>query len=97
MTPEKELERGARAKALIENDLLQEAFDLMRDNLIESWKGTKGIDTDGREKAWMMMKVLDEVERYLHNVLQTGKLAEKMIEDAQRQEMLKKVSPRGFA
>ena len=97
MSPEKELERAARAKALIENELLKEAFTLMRENLIASWETSKAMDQDAREKAWQMMKVVNEVERHLHNVLQTGMVAEKMIEDRKKQEMLSKISKRGFA
>src|SRR4051794_18310031 len=41
--------RGARAGALLKNDLLQEAFARLEQDYIDAWKISPARDTDGRE------------------------------------------------
>lgn len=72
----KELHRGEQAKRIIEDPMVREALDLIRDNLIGAWKKSKVADKEVREEAYRMLHALEEFERYFLTVMQTGKLAE---------------------
>lgn len=84
-----EISRGVKAKQLMENPLLQEAFQTIRSNLHDKFEGSKDGDSQARERIWMMLKVVNEVERHLETVVDTGRMAEQ-----QRESLLKRVFKR---
>ena len=92
---EQDIARGERAQALLDNDLLNEAFGKIRSNLHEQFEKSSAKDTEGREEAWKMLKVISEVERHLKSVIHTGKLAKAEKEmESEKQARLKRVHPR---
>lgn len=66
-------DRGTKAKALLENPLLQEALQSLEGDYIEIWK--TGASVDDRERAWLAMKVLERVRRHLDKVIMDGEAA----------------------
>jgi hypothetical protein len=48
--------------------------------LTEQWKTSPARDQDGREKLWLMLKLLDKVHLCLQSSLDSGKLAAKELE-----------------
>jgi hypothetical protein len=48
--------------------------------LTEQWKTSPARDQDGREKLWLMLKLLDKVQLCLQSSLDSGKLAAKELE-----------------
>jgi hypothetical protein len=71
-----EAERGMRAKALMENELLVEAFDAWSRLYIEAWRTSAPAATDQRERAWMALAALDSVRADLRRLLDGGKIAQ---------------------
>ena len=78
---QKELSQANKAKQLFENPLLKESFDKLRTLYSESLFNTGATETDAREKLWLAYNVVNKVEQNLLEMIDTGKLAAKQLED----------------
>jgi hypothetical protein len=76
MNHELDVRRAREAKSIIENPLVIEAIELIRANVTSKWEASKSSDKEGREQAWMMLKAVNEFQRFFEHALQTGKVAE---------------------
>ena len=76
-----ELTQANKAKALFQDPLLKESFDKLRTLYSESLFNTGAIETDAREKLWLAYNVVNKVEQNLLEMIDTGKLASKQLED----------------
>jgi hypothetical protein len=72
--------RGTRAQALLENELLQEAFARLEERYIEEWRVCQFRDTDARERLWQAVNILGKVKDHLAKIVRDGKLAQREIE-----------------
>ena len=80
-----DLARQARAQALLENDLLQEAFVRLEERYLEEWRVSQFRDTDARERLWQAINILRKVKDHLAKIVADGKLAQREIDQlAQR-------------
>jgi predicted metal-dependent hydrolase len=80
-----DIARRARAQALLENELLQEAFARLEDRYLAEWRVTQFRDTDARERLWQAVNVLGKVKDHLGKIVSDGKLAQREIDQlAQR-------------
>lgn len=73
----RELEEAQRAKEVHEK--VRPALNHIRNTLHEKWENSNAEDTDGRERTWMMLKALKELDRYYLKRINTGKLAEEQL------------------
>ena len=73
--------RAARAQALLENELLQEAFKALEDDYVAAWKTWAAADTAGRERLWQAVNVLGKVRDHLARVVADGRLAQRELSD----------------
>jgi len=78
---QEELNQANKAKQLFENPLLKESFDKLRILYSESLFNTGATETDAREKLWLAYNVVNKVEQNLLEMIDTGKLASKQLED----------------
>lgn len=69
-----------RARECLDNEAFQQAFKDIEQELTEQWKTSPARDEDGREKLWLMLKLLHKVELCLKSSLDSGKLAAKELE-----------------
>lgn len=76
-----ERERGALAEQILDNPLWAEAYEILTRELIEAWRATVATQTDEREKIYLMLMAVDEAFRQIESVFNTGKMAEREIED----------------
>jgi hypothetical protein len=76
-----ELTQANKAKALFQDPLLKESFDKLRTLYSESLFNTGATETDAREKLWLAYNVVNKVEQNLLEMIDTGKLAAKQLED----------------
>ena len=75
MTPEQAIYRANRAKEVIENESYIDAFALIEQELTDQWKLSPARDQDGREKLWLMQRLLGKLKVCLESTMDSGKLA----------------------
>jgi hypothetical protein len=68
--------RGARAKELLESELMREVFRQIEEDYVAGWPNTSARDTDARERLWLAVQVLGVVKDHLVIVANDGKLAQ---------------------
>lgn len=86
-----DVERAVRAKVLLEDPLLIEAFDTLRKTYIEAWETTKARETDERERLWQALQIVGLAETHLRSVLSSGEVAQKEIDNLERMGERRKV------
>ncbi len=79
MDKEKEIQRGQQAKRILEDPIFVEALQKVSQELDQEWINSPIRDTEGREKIYMMRKMLGVLHVQLQSVMETGKLATKQI------------------
>lgn len=72
---EKATARAVRADALLDDELLKEAFEKLEKNYIAAWRATTVDDTAGREKLFLAINIVGKVRDHLASVVANGKLA----------------------
>jgi hypothetical protein len=75
-----DLARQARALALLQDEILQEAFARLEERYIEEWRVSQFRDTDARERLWQAVNILRKVKDHLAKVVADGKLAQREID-----------------
>lgn len=79
MSDESTLERAAaraiRAEALLDDELLNGAFDTLEKSYIAAWRATTVDDAAGREKLFLAVNIVGKVRDHLASVVANGKLA----------------------
>jgi len=75
MTPE---ERERRAKSLIDDPLLKEAFDVLKEDLMNRWNHSGSTDLEARESIWLAMRLLDRIHGHINSIVETGHMAKIM-------------------
>ena len=75
-----EATRGQRAVELMADELIVEAFDILNTRLNDEWASSPVRDTEGRERIWLMKKLLKNVGDHLNEIAQTGKMASIQLE-----------------
>ena len=78
---QKEVSQANKAKQLFENPLLKESFDKLKKLYSDSLFNTGAKETETREKLWLAYNVVGKVEQNLLEMIDTGKLATKQLED----------------
>ena len=75
------MSQANKAKQLLENPLFKESFDKLRKLYQESLFNTGVKEQETREKLWLAYNVVNKVEQHFTEILDTGKLATKQLED----------------
>ena len=76
MTPE---ERERRAQSLVNDPLLKEAFDTLKEDLMNRWEHSGSTELEARESIWLAMRLLERIHGHFKSILETGQMA-KMLE-----------------
>ena len=69
--------RGVAAAALLESEMLKEAFAHLKAEYTESWRKTRIGDTVAREHMWWAVNIIDLVEEHLKKIVVNGRIATK--------------------
>ena len=78
---QQEVNQANKVKQLFENPLLKESFNKLRKLYSETLFNTGAKENETREKLWLAYQVVSKVEQNLLEILDTGKLASKQLED----------------
>ncbi len=77
---EKQIREGKRAQVLLNDPLLKQAFE----DLLETYKqeifNTSFADDNKRRSLWMAYNMLDKIRGHLQSIMESGKLAQKDLE-----------------
>lgn len=90
MTPEEEVIRSEKARQLLEEPLLKEAFSILESAFINGIQTSAMKDHDLREKLCQMLICLKSVKQHLLTAIETGKLAEETLKQRSMWEIAKK-------
>lgn len=69
MTPE---EREGRAKSLLNDPLFNEAFDVIKEDLMNRWNVSGSTEVEARESIWLAMRLLDRINAHIKSIVETG-------------------------
>jgi hypothetical protein len=67
--------KAARAQALLDDELLSEAFSALEASYASAWRGTVIDDVAGREKLFLAINIVGKVRDHLSSVIANGTLA----------------------
>ena len=72
MTPE---ERERKAQNLINDPLLNESFDVLRQDLMNRWTHSGSTDLEARESIWLAIRLLERIHCHIKSIVETGHMA----------------------
>ena len=78
---QQEVNQSNKAKDLFDNPLVKESFDKLKNLYSTSLLNTGANEVDTREKLWLAYNIVGKVEQNLQEVIDTGKLASKQLEE----------------
>ena len=68
----RDIERGRIAQDILNNEIFQEAMEMLEDEYKKIWASTKQEESEERERLWMAMKLIPEFERQLRIIVEKG-------------------------
>ena len=81
------LERAARARAIVEDELVAEVFARLQGRLIEGWAGSAPGDASAREEAYRALRALQDFKAEFERLMSDGKVAERDLADFKARSM----------
>jgi hypothetical protein len=79
-----DVERAAKAEALLRDPTLVEAFDTLETNFIEAWRNSSVADTDNRERIYHLLSALQALKGQIHSVIESGKVAQANLDNTKK-------------
>jgi len=73
-------ERELQAKNLLKNELLTEAFETLRIELLGQWEQSGSHNIDQRESIWLAVRLLEKIRGHITSIVETGHMA-KILEE----------------
>ena len=64
--------REERAKNLLSNELFNEAFEVIRKDLMDRWSSSGSTELEARESIWLAMRLLDRLYGHITSIVETG-------------------------
>jgi len=64
--------REEHAKRLMQDELLTEAFDILRKDLLDRWSASGSTEVEARESIWLAMRLLDRIHGHINSIVETG-------------------------
>ena len=64
--------REERAKSLLNNELFNESFDILRKDLMDRWSASGSSELEARESIWLAMRLLDKLYGHIQSIVETG-------------------------
>ena len=68
--------REERAKSLLSNPLFNEAFDVLKKDLLNRWEVSGSTEVEARESIWLAMRLLDRIHAHITSVVETGRMSD---------------------
>lgn len=87
MTNEDKIRRGEEARRILESEIFEESFSLLRERYLQAFENSKVTATADRERVFQLLTNLNAVKTHLASVMQAGQISkevEKTIETERR-------------
>ena len=62
----------APARSLLNNPVFNEAFDVLKKDLMNRWENSDSGELEARESIWLAMRLLDRVYGHIKSIVETG-------------------------
>ena len=72
--------REAHAKRLLNDELFNEAFDMLEKNIMDTWNSSGIHDNEAREQCWLSIRLLARIKVHITSIVDTGEMAKKLQE-----------------
>ena len=69
-----EEQREAKAKALLDDPIFNEAFDTLKKDLMSRWDHSGSNELEARESIWLAMRLLDRIRGHITSIVETGQM-----------------------
>ena len=63
--------REERAKNLLNNELFNESFEVLREDLMARWNASGTSELEARESIWLAMRLLDRLHGHIKSIVET--------------------------
>lgn len=83
-TNEDQVNKGRKAKQLLEDETLNNAIAKLEGDQLWAFKSSKPEESAKREAAWCMLQAIDGLRQELTKVMDNGKIAQNAIDKSQR-------------
>jgi hypothetical protein len=94
MNAQEESARGNEARLLIENKIYQDTIRILRDGITQKWRDCPIRDKEGQHELKLMDKILTDIEKHIKQVADTGKMADILLAQEEKIELLRKAGIR---
>lgn len=75
MSIEQRIYQGNRAKEVLDNEVFQQVWADIEQELTDAWKTSPQRDADGRQKIFEAITMLGKVKAAITHTMESGKLA----------------------
>ena len=65
-------QREEHAKRLLSDKLFNEAFDVLKKDLMTRWNVSGSTELEARESIWLAMRLLDKLYNHISSIVETG-------------------------
>ena len=86
-----DIARGDRARELLAEPLLIEAFELLESEYTDAWKESPAADSAARDRLWLMLKLLHRVRGHLEIAVTDGKLKRRHLDAIEEPSLLRRM------
>jgi hypothetical protein len=86
MNEQAAVDRAVKAKALLDNELLQEAFAAVEKGVFDKIKNSKPDEREARERLYLALGLAEEVQSLIRGWLGSGQIAAQNIEKLKKRQ-----------
>lgn len=83
------IRRGERAQSLLEDPLFRDTWETLEAEILHQWRDSPVRDTEGRERLFMAIRLLERLRGLFEAHVANGKLASARIDDLRRDQALR--------
>ena len=84
MTNEDQVNKGRKAKQLLEDEILNIAIAKLENDQLWVFRSSKPEESVKRETAWCMLQAIDGLRQELIKIMDNGKIAQNAISRSQK-------------
>ena len=71
-------QREEQATRILTDPLYKEAFEVLKEDLMNRWEHSRSTELEARESIWLAMRLLERIQGHLKSIIETGHMAEIM-------------------